>query len=222
TVIGQSVVGTAVGALVGGLVTAFIVYLLAYRRGVQGFRLIIVGIGVTAVLNAVNTYLLLRASTEVALGASIWGAGSISLVAWPQAWPALVGLAVMVPLTALLSRPLRQLELGDDSARAHGLRVEPARLGILVVGVTLMALVTATSGPIAFVALAAPQIARRLTRSAGIPITASALVGSVILLGADTVAQHAFSNPVPVGLVTVVVGGIYLLILLVREAREAL
>jgi iron complex transport system permease protein len=222
TVIGQSVVGTTFGALAGGLATALLVYLLASRRGVQGFRLIIVGIGVTAVLNAVNTYLLLRASTEVALGASIWGAGSISLVAWPQAWPALAGLAVMVPVTMLLSRPLRQLELGDDVARAHGLRVEPARLGILVVGVALMALVTATSGPIAFVALAAPQVARRLTRSAGIPLTASALVGGVLLLGADTVAQHAFPSPLPVGLVTVVVGGAYLLILLVREAREAL
>ncbi len=219
TVFGAGYVSTAGGALVGGLLTALLVYGLAYRGGMQGFRLIVVGIAVTAMLHAANLFLLLRAQTEIAMAASIWGAGSLSLIGWAQLVPALVVLVVLTP-GFLLVGSLRQLELGDDAAAGHGLAVEPARLGLLVFAVALVAVVTASTGPIAFVALAAPQIARRLAGSAGIPIVASALTGGVLLLGADVIAQHVVALDVPVGTVTVVLGGIYLLGLLTHEARR--
>lgn len=220
TVVGTGTLGVSVGALIAGLGTALVVYLLAYRNGVQGFRLIVVGIGVTGMLHGVNVWLLLRAKTEVAMAASIWGAGSISLTGWSQAVPAFVVLAVLAPLVWASSRPLRQLELGDDAAGAHGLRVESTRLLVVVLGVALIATVTATAGPIAFVALSAPQIARRLTGSPGLPLGASALTGGLVLLGADVIAQHVLPTAVPVGVVTVVLGGVYLLALIVQEARR--
>ena len=222
TLVGDSYVSTAVGAVGGGLVTAAVVYLLAYRRGMQGFRLIIVGIAVTAILHSVDTWLLLRAQVEVAMAASIWGAGSISLVGWDEALPAFAVLAVLAATVIVLAPGMRQLELGDDAAKAHGLRVEPARLALLVVGVALIAVVTASSGPIAFVALAAPQIATRLTKSAGLPLVASALTGAFLLLAADFVAQHLLPSAVPVGMVTVVIGGLYLIGLLIGQARKPL
>jgi iron complex transport system permease protein len=218
TLVGDSYFSTAGGAIAGGLFSAAAVYLLAYRRGVQGFRLIIVGIAVTAILHAVNTWLLLRAQVEVAMAASIWGAGSISLVSWDQAVPAFVVLAALGLLLLALSGGMRQLELGDDAARAHGMRIEVSRLSLLVVGVALIAVVTASAGPIAFVALAAPQIASRITRSAGLPLVASALTGSLLLLAADFVAQHLLPSAVPVGMVTVVIGGLYLIGLLIGQA----
>ncbi|RIJ53219.1 iron-enterobactin ABC transporter permease, partial [Clavibacter phaseoli] len=92
TLAGATFLPTAVGALAGGLGTALVVYLLAYRGGVQGFRLIITGIAVTAVLHGVNTFLLLKAGTEVAMAASIWGAGSLALVGWDRALPAFAAL----------------------------------------------------------------------------------------------------------------------------------
>lgn len=222
TIIGSTVIGDIVGALIGGLITALAVYLLAWKGGIQGFRLIIVGIAVTAVLSSLNTYLLLRAQTEVAMTASLWGAGSLSLVNWQG-----VGLAVvvLVPLgvLTLISLPgLRQLELGDDAAHAHGVGAERTRITILVAGVGLIAVVTAITGPIAFIALAAPQIARRLTRGAGIPVAVAALTGAFLLLAADLVAQHLVPGSVPVGVVTVVVGGLYLIALLIQEARKKL
>nr|WP_246260424.1 iron chelate uptake ABC transporter family permease subunit [Cellulomonas taurus] len=220
TVVGTGTLGVSAGALIAGLATALVVYLLAYRDGVQGFRLIVVGIGVTGMLHGVNVWLLLRAKTEVAMAASIWGAGSISLTGWSQALPAFAVFAVLTPLIWAVRGPLRQLELGDDAAGAHGLRVETTRLAVVVLGVALIATVTASAGPIAFVALSAPQIARRLTRSAGLPLLASALTGGVLLLGADLIAQHVLPTAVPVGVVTVVLGGIYLLTLIVREARR--
>jgi len=218
---GTSWAATAGGALVGGIATALVVYLLAHRRGVAGLRLIVVGIAVTALLHSVNSWLLLRARTEVALTANFWGSGSLALVGWQQLVPALVALAVLAPLVAAVAPPLRQLELGDDAARAHGTRVEGARLAVVVVGVALTAVVTAVSGPIAFVALAAPQLARRVTRSAGVPLVASAVTAGVLLLVADVVAQRIGTSPVPVGLVTLVLGGGYLLTLLARETRRS-
>ncbi|GGF46777.1 iron-enterobactin transporter permease [Marmoricola endophyticus] len=221
TVTGQAFASTAIGALAGGLVTALVVYVLAWRGGVQGFRLIVVGVAVTALLSAVNSYLLLRVDTQTAVGAAIWGAGSISLVQWDALLPAVVALGVAGVALGALHRGLRQLELGDDAARAHGVATEPVRLALLVVGVALTAVTTAVAGPVAFVALAAPQVAARLTRSAGLPLVASALTGALLLLGADQVAQHVVPKEVPVGTVTVVVGGVYLLWLLVRGARRA-
>ena len=222
TLAGGSFIAVTAGALVGGLVTALLVYVLAWRNGVQGFRLIIVGIAVTAILSSLNTYLLLRAQIEVAMAASIWGAGSLSLVDWDEIVVALPVLILLFTVTGLVIGPLRQLELGDDAARAHGVSAERTRLVVIISGVALIAIVTAVCGPIAFIALAAPQIARRLTASAGIPIGGSAVVGALLLVVADVVAQHVVPGAVPVGIVTVVIGGIYLVTLLVHEARKQL
>lgn len=222
TVVGSGIVSEMVGALAGGLVAALLVYALAWRGGVQGFRLIIVGIAVTAMLTSLNTYLLLRAETEVAMTATLWGAGSLSLVDWGDVALAVPLFALLGVATALILPSLRQLELGDDAAHAHGVRAESTRVVVLVIGVALIALATAITGPIAFIALAAPQVARRLTRGAGIPVGAAALTGALLLLAADLVAQHVVPGSVPVGVVTVVLGGVYLIVLLVQEARKKL
>ncbi|TPW77651.1 FecCD family ABC transporter permease [Schumannella soli] len=219
TIVLGGLVPVEFGALAGGLATALVVYALAFRRGIDGFRLIIVGIGVTGVLAAINVWIRLRAKAEVAMAASVWGAGSLSTVDWAHLVPAVVILALLGVAVVMLAPRLRQLELGDDSARAHGLRVEPSRLALVAVGVALTAVATAVTGPIAFISLAAPQIAARLTRGPGIPLAASALLGAALLLGADQLAQNALPG-VPVGVVTVCVGGGYLIWLLIREARR--
>ncbi|UJW87839.1 iron chelate uptake ABC transporter family permease subunit [Devosia sp. SL43] len=209
------------GALVGGLVTALLVYFLAYSRGVQGFRLIIVGIGVSAMLSSLNTWMLLRAKLEVAMAAAIWGAGSLNGLGLDRLGPAALVLLVLIPLALVMARPMAQLELGDDAARALGVRAEPTRLGLLVLGVALTATVTATAGPIGFVALASPQLARRVTGTAGVAMLPSAAMGALLLAAADYVAQRAFApTQLPVGIVTVSLGGVYFVWLLLHEARR--
>ena len=208
------------GSLIGGIVAAIVIYLLAFRGGLQGFRFIVVGIGVSAMLASANTWMLLRADLDTALFASAWGAGTLNTVTAATAIPAglcVIGLLVLVPF---LVAPLRQLELGDDAARATGAAVGPTRVAAIAIGVCLVSVVTAVAGPIAFVALAAPQVARRLSRSPGIPFGASALVGGALLLGSDLVAQHVIPLTVPVGVVTIVIGGAYLVWLLIHEARR--
>ncbi len=210
------------GALLGGIATAMLVYIFAWRRGVQGFRLIIVGIGISAMLASLNTWMMLRADLEVAMSAAAWGAGSLNGVSWDQVTIGGAFIAALLVLGGMLSRPMRQMELGDDTAASQGVRVAAARLGLIVVGVALMATVTAASGPIAFIALAAPQIARRLARTAGITLAPAALVGALLLGAADFVAQHIPPTPLPVGLITVMIGGGYLGWLLFIEARRRL
>ncbi|XVU27809.1 FecCD family ABC transporter permease [Actinoplanes sp. CA-054009] len=210
------------GALVGGLATALAVYVLAYRRGVQGFRLIVVGIGVSAMLESLNTWLILKADLDQAMAAATWGAGSLNGVSWSQVAVGGAGIAVLLLPAGVLSRPMRQLELGDDAAAAQGVRVGPVRLGLIVVGVALTATVTAASGPIAFISLVAPQIARRLARTAGITLAPAAFVGALLCLAADYIAQHVAPTPLPVGLITVIIGGGYLGWLLFTEARRRL
>ncbi|WP_032376354.1 FecCD family ABC transporter permease [Rhodococcoides fascians] len=212
---------TGAGALVGGLATAAAVYLLAYKRGVQGFRLIIVGIGVSAMLASINTWLVVKADLDDAIAAAVWGAGSLNGLGWAQVVPALVVMAVIAPCLAVLSRRLPMLEMGDDAARALGVRAEPTRLMLVFLGVALIALVTAAAGPISFVALAAPQLARRLTGTSGVAMVPAACMGALLLVVSDVVAQRVFApTQLPVGVVTVSVGGAYFVWLLAREGRK--
>ncbi|WP_442817864.1 iron chelate uptake ABC transporter family permease subunit [Streptomyces sp. NBC_01591] len=205
----------ASGSLIGGSATALLVYVLAYRGGLQPFRLIIVGIAVGAFLGSLTSMLLLSVSPQQAMLAATWGAGSLSGLGFGQLGSATVVLAVLLVCSAAVVRPLVQLEMGDDTAVALGVNAQRTRLVATLVGVALTALVTAAVGPIAFVALAAPQIAQRLTRSCTtLRIAPAALTGAVVLVSADYIAQRV---DLPVGVVTVCVGGAYLAWLLARQ-----
>ncbi|MGP9537362.1 FecCD family ABC transporter permease [Brachybacterium sp. AOP43-C2-M15] len=211
----------AAAAILGGLATALAVYLLAHRQGIQGFRLIIVGIGVSALLGSINTYLITRADLADAMTVGFWGAGSITRVSWASMLPSLAIAAVIVLAAGLLHPSLRALELGDDAAITQGTRPHRARLALLVTGVATVALVTAAAGPIGFIALVAPQLARRVTRSPGVSLLSSAAMGAALLTAAHLLSlliAQAY-RPVPVGLITVCLGGVYLIRLLVRESR---
>ncbi|KQW02116.1 iron chelate uptake ABC transporter family permease subunit [Streptomyces sp. Root369] len=208
------------GALVGGLVTGFAIYLLAWKQGVHGYRLVLVGIGVSAIVTAVNGYLLTRSTLTEAAQAVVWMTGSLSGRDWTQVWPLLWLCAVLVPLVLANARGLRMMEMGDDVSNALGVSVERVRLLLLVAAVLLTAGATAAAGPVSFVALTAPQLARRLTRSPGPNLVPSLCMGATLLVTADWVSQKVFgADQLPVGVVTGVVGGVYLLWLLVTERK---
>jgi ABC-type enterobactin transport system, permease component len=218
---GQQLTAIAFAAMLGGIVTSLIVWLLAWRNGIDTFRLIIIGIGVRAMLVAFNTWLLLRASLETALSAGLWNAGSLNGLTWAKAWPSVPIILLMLVCAALLVRRLRLLEMGDDSACALGVRVEYSRLLMMLVAVVLTAAATALAGPISFIALVAPHIARRLSGTARWGLTQAALCGALLLAAADFCAQQLFlPYQLPVGVVTVSLGGIYLIVLLIQESRK--
>jgi iron complex transport system permease protein len=220
-VLSGSAAQVTAGALVGGLVTGFAIYVLAWKRGVHGYRLVLVGIGVNAIVTAINGYLLTKADIVDAARAVVWMTGSLNGRGWNQVWPLLALCAVLVPLVLANARGLRMMEMGDDISSALGVRVERVRMLLLVAAVLLTASATAAAGPVSFVALTAPQLARRLTRSPGPNLLPSVCMGAALLVTADWASQRAFgADQLPVGVVTGVLGGAYLLWLLVTERKK--
>ncbi|MEJ5866667.1 iron chelate uptake ABC transporter family permease subunit [Pseudokineococcus sp. 5B2Z-1] len=211
--------GVSGAAALGALGTALAISALATRGRLSGYRFVLVGIGAAAALNAVVSLALTRADATEAAQALVWITGSLNGTDWGVVVPLAVGAAVLVPVALACVRLLAGLGVGDDAAAGLGLRVGRARLLLVVVAASLAAVATAAAGPVAFVALVAGPVARGLLpgRTA---LGASALVGAVVLTGADLVAQHAPLLPqLPVGVVTGVVGAPYLLWLLVRAGR---
>ncbi|MFS2225031.1 iron-enterobactin ABC transporter permease [Pantoea sp. B65] len=211
----------ASGALLGGIAAAALVWLLAWREGIVGFRLIIVGLGVAALLSAFNTWLIVTSSLESAMSAALWGAGSLNGMTWAKGQPALLCIPLTIIMVLLMGKRLQLMEMGDDSARALGVNAEASRLWLMLFGIILTAIATASAGPISFIALAAPQIARRMTHASSVPLFSAATTGALLLLAADITAQHSFNGvQLPVGAVTVSIGGLYLIWLLIRESRR--
>lgn len=212
----------AIGALIGGFLTAAAIYLLVAGGGLQGFRLVVIGIGVSSLLLAANSYLITRASWQEALEAQAWLIGSLGNRGWDHATAIGIAVAVLLPAALLFARRLSMVEMGDDTARALGVNVRASRTALLLISVALAAFATAVTGPIWFVALAAPQIARKLTRSSGPALVPAAAVGAVLLAGSDLAVQRIFSPALlPVGTATGTIGGLYLIWLLVTESRKS-
>ena len=188
------------GALAGADLTAVAIYLLAYKQGVTGYRLVLVGIGVTAMLGSVTSYLLTRAEIFDAQRATVWLTGSLNGRGWEHVRP--VALALCRPAAVTIVWPAR---CGCSSsattwprASAPGSSCRAARC--CSTATALAALATASAGPIGFVALVAPQIARRLVGGRSLALLPSAACGALLLVASDLVARRIFApTELPVG-----------------------
>jgi iron complex transport system permease protein len=209
-----------VAALAGAIGGAALIYAVAWRDGVSGYRLILIGIGVSEFMLALVMYMVARAELHDARAAMHWLVGSVGQAGTSEILVLVVALAVLAPLAIALARPLRALELGDAPAAALGARVEGARLALIAVAVALVAVATAVAGPMAFVALVAGPIAHRLLGPTGGGVLAAGLVGACLVLAADLVAQQVVPIPLPTGVVTGAIGAPYLLWLLATMNRE--
>jgi iron complex transport system permease protein len=219
-VLGGGGIPVATGAIVGCLATAVVIYLLAFRRGIQPFRLVLMGVGVSALLEAANSYLVYRSRLEEAIAAQVWMIGSVNGRTWTQVTIIAVTVAALVPVVVYYGRHLSMLELGDEIAVLHGVPVERSRGVLALAAVGLTAGATAAAGPIAFVALAAPPLAARLARSPSAGILPAAMMGAALLSASDWAAQRVLSTQdIPVGIVTSALGGVYLCWLLWHEQR---
>jgi iron complex transport system permease protein len=204
----------------GGVLAAVVVLALTWRRGIQGTRLVLIGIGAAALATAITSYLLTRVDVRDASVAYTWLVGSLNGTDWPVVTITLVVGGLALVALGLQARRLRALELGDPTAAALGFRVERSRLLVLLTAVVLASVAVGASGPIGFVALMAPQIARRLLGRTSLSLTVSAAVGGALVSAADLVAQYAVPGiSFPVGVVTGVIGAPYLALLLTRRSR---
>ncbi|WP_300384929.1 iron chelate uptake ABC transporter family permease subunit [Nocardioides sp.] len=211
---------TSVVAILAALATALMIYALAFKDGVVGSRLILIGIGVAAMLDSVVAYVIVRAAQWDLQVAMRWLTGSLNNATWDQVAPLAIAVVVAAPVLLSQARALELLQHGDDSAASLGVPVERTRLLCICTAVVLIAFATAASGPIAFVAFLAGPIAARVVGPGGSLMVPAALVGALLVLTADLAGQFAFDARYPVGVITGVLGAPYLVYLLVRTHRS--
>ncbi len=208
-------------AVVAGLGVALLVYVLAARNGVAGTRLILVGIGVSAMLHSITAYILSSAPAWNLQEALRWLTGSVNGAQIEDAPPLLLALAVFGGLLFTQRRNLEALRLGDDTAAALGVPLARSRIAIVVAAVGMIATATAVTGPIAFISFLSGPIASRLIGSGTSLLLPSALIGAILALAGDYTGQFLLlPSRYPVGVITGALGAPYLLYLIVRINRS--
>lgn len=220
-ILGWSGLAVSLGAFAGAVLTALAIYFLAWRDGATPYRVVLIGIGADAVLIAAISYMFTRARINEVQQAMAWLVGSLNAPRWADIVVLAIAMLVLVPMLVALARSLDPLQLGDDTARALGTRVEPARIGLMLVAVGFAAFATAAVGPVGFVAFVAGPLARQVLKGAGRGFVQAALVGALVMLVSDIIAQHLLPDTqLPVGVVTGACGALFLLWLLMASGRS--
>ncbi|KGR91718.1 iron ABC transporter [Ureibacillus massiliensis 4400831 = CIP 108448 = CCUG 49529] len=210
----------SIAAIIGGLITVIIMYLLSRGRSFSIGRLIIIGIGMQAMLDAVISFLILKSSEQDIAGALRWLSGSLNGSSMSEAIPLIIIVIVLTPVMLMLGKELSMLELGDQMATSLGVATDKMRITLIISSVVMIAIATATTGPIAFVSFLAGPIANRLVGISSSNILPAGLIGAILVLFADLIGQFAFEYRFPVGVITGILGAPYLIYLLIRMNQK--
>lgn len=210
----------SIASVIAGLVTVVLIYVFSKGRTFSVGRLILVGIGIQAMLSAVISYLLMIGAQEDLATALRWLSGSLNGSQMSAILPLIITVLVCAPVVILLGKHLSLLELGEQAASSLGLNTDKTRMLLILASVCMIALATATTGPIAFVAFLSGPIAKRLVGVGYSNALPAGLVGMNLVLAADLIGQFAFVTRFPVGIITGLLGAPFLLYLLIRMNRK--
>lgn len=204
----------------GALAVAALIQSIAMQRmGGATMRFILTGIGVAAFVSAITSAMLTYGDIDKAQAALGWLAGSIHAVGWTEVWSLSICLAILTPLLIWATRYMSALRMGPEVATGLGVPVRFARIGLITLSVALAAFAVAAVGPLGFVGLVAPHVARRIAHSGiGQHLVLTALLGSVIVTLADFVGRTAFAPvQIPAGILTAILGVPVFLFLIVKQ-----
>ncbi|MFC5922258.1 FecCD family ABC transporter permease [Micromonospora vulcania] len=219
---GAAAVVVAPSALVGGVVAAVLLFALGARHGLAAQRFVLAGVAVAFAFRALTEVVMLTADPVDGLRAQLWLIGTLAGKGTHEAEWIAYTLVALLPVLAWAGWALNSTALDDDTARGVGLRPVARRIGLAGTGVLIAAMVTAQVGAVDFVALVAPQVARRLVRAERPPIICAALVGALLLVLADLAGRRLFApTQLPAGVLTAAIGGPYLIFLLLRGRRRS-
>ncbi len=209
-------------AISGAAIISFIIYLLSWRKGVTPIRMVLIGIGISALAKAVVTMLLVLSEVAATTKAYLWLTGSLYGANMTDVYLLLPWVALLLPLTFVLARTVNVKELGDDIATGLGVKVQVYRLLFLLISVMLAGSAVAFAGGIAFVGLVAPHMSRLLVgRSFAGLIPVTAIIGGIIVIVADIVARTAFlPKDLPTGVFTAAIGAPFFIYLLFRTRNQ--
>ena len=210
----------SIAAVISGLIVSTLIYLLSKGSGFSGGRLILIGIGIQAMINALISFLLLKSSQYDVPSALRWLSGSLNGMSMKDVPGLFIVVVLFGGIILLLTKHLQILELGDEFATTLGVKINLVRIILILSSVFLIAFATAVTGPIAFVAFLAGPIASKLVGPGASNVLASGLVGALLVLGADMIGQFVFSTRFPVGVITGILGAPYMLFLLICINRR--
>ncbi|KYG89726.1 iron chelate uptake ABC transporter family permease subunit [Metasolibacillus sp. FSL H7-0170] len=210
----------SLASIIGGLATVLIIYALSKGSSFSIGRLILIGIGIQAMLNAFISYLMLIGNTHDIPAAMRWLSGSLNGAKMETLFPLIIAVLLFTPVLLFFGKQLEMLELGEQAATSLGVNTNQTRFILIICSVLIIALATATTGPIAFVAFLAGPIAKRLVGVGFSNILPAGLIGVILVLAADLIGQFAFTARYPVGVITGIIGAPYLIYLLIRINRK--
>lgn len=210
----------SIASVVAGLATVIFIYLLSRGKAFSIGRLILIGIGIQAMLNAMISYLLLVSAEQDLPAALRWLSGSLNGSQMHELPPLIIPVFIFAPIAIVLGKHLSILELGEQSATSLGVNTDMTRIVLILSSVCMISLATATTGPIAFVSFLSGPIAKRLVGTGFSNIIPAGLVGANLVLAADLIGQFAFEIRYPVGVITGIIGAPYLVYLLIRMNRR--
>ena len=210
----------SIASIIGGLATVIVIFLLSKGSSFSIGRLILIGIGIQAMLNAVISYLLLIGQHHDVPTAMRWLSGSLNGAKMENLYPLMLTVIIFAPIILLLGKRLDMLELGEQTATSLGVNTDRTRVVLIISSVLIIALATATTGPIAFVAFLSGPIAKRLVGIGFSSVIPAGLVGIILVLASDLIGQFAFVARYPVGVITGILGAPYLIMLLIRMNRK--
>lgn len=211
-----------VAGFIGATSIGFLVYIFAWKDGITPIRLVLIGIGVSAFMQAMTTMLMLLGPIYKATEANMWITGSVSGANWDQVKMLIPWTILLLLITFFMTRHLNVQEFGDDTASSLGHSVQKMRFLLLLLSTALVAGAIAFAGAIGFVGLMAPHIARRLVGSSfGVLIPTAATIGALLVMIADVIGRTAFSPlEVPAGVFTAAIGAPYFIYLLFRNPKK--
>ena len=206
-------------AFVGAAVIALLVYILAWKNGVSPIRIVLIGIGVSALMQALTTLMMIMGPIYRASQANIWITGTVYGSSWNNVAILVPWTVVFVAIAFLMAKNINILELGDDIATGVGGRIQRQRFFLLLISTALVGGAVAFAGGIGFVGLMAPHMARRLVGSSfGALLPVSALIGGILVMLADLIGRTMFSPlEIPAGVFTAGIGAPYFIYLLFKN-----
>ncbi|MVX65565.1 iron chelate uptake ABC transporter family permease subunit [Clostridium chromiireducens] len=210
----------SIAAVISGIIVSTLIYMLSKGSSFSGGRLILIGIGIQAMVNALISFLLVKAAEYDVANALRWLSGSLNGMSMEDIPTLSMVVVIFGSIILCLTKQLQILELGDEFATTLGIKINLIRITLILSSVFLIAFATSVTGPIAFVAFLSGPIAARLVGLGSPNVLASGLVGALLVIGADMIGQFVFSTRFPVGVVTGILGAPYMLFLLIVINRR--
>lgn len=206
-------------ALVGALFGAFLIYSLAWKGGINSSRLLLIGIGVNIAFTSILTIFQLKFTTQEFNRVMVWTSGSIWGTSWKYVIAVLPFIVIFMGITMYKAKYIDVLNLGDEVSTSLGVDVEKQRRRLIIYAVILSGVSTSVAGSISFLGLIAPHIGRKIIgpkHKRLIPV--SALIGTLLLLVADTISRNLLAPiEIPVGIVVSIIGVPYFIYLMLAN-----